>query len=50
MITLVVCRCTALWEVVVSAFENELGVQDPVGFWDPAGSLGQHLCAERVIL
>ena len=19
------------------AFENELGVQDPVGFWDPAG-------------
>ncbi|OLP84999.1 Caroteno-chlorophyll a-c-binding protein [Symbiodinium microadriaticum] len=24
-------------EVVVSAFENELGVQDPVGFWDPAG-------------
>ncbi|CAE7373171.1 unnamed protein product [Symbiodinium necroappetens] len=24
-------------QVVVSAFENELGVQDPVGFWDPAG-------------
>ena len=22
------------------AFENELGVQDPVGFWDPAGKLG----------
>ncbi|CAE7782721.1 unnamed protein product, partial [Symbiodinium microadriaticum] len=22
-------------QVVVSAFENELGVQDPVGFWDP---------------
>ncbi|CAE7943208.1 unnamed protein product, partial [Symbiodinium necroappetens] len=24
-------------QVVVNAFENELGVQDPVGFWDPAG-------------
>jgi len=23
--------------VIVKAFENELGVQDPVGFWDPAG-------------
>jgi len=23
--------------VIVQAFENELGVQDPVGFWDPAG-------------
>jgi len=23
--------------VGVAAFENELGVQDPVGFWDPAG-------------
>ena len=28
---------TTLKKVVVSAFENELGVQDPVGFWDPAG-------------
>ena len=28
---------TILKKVVVSAFENELGVQDPVGFWDPAG-------------
>merc|ERR550534_2213909 len=29
------------WELYVDsplrAFENELGVQDPVGFWDPAG-------------
>eukprot|EP00437_Effrenium_voratum_P004258 CAMPEP_0181428700 /NCGR_PEP_ID=MMETSP1110-20121109/16816_1 /TAXON_ID=174948 /ORGANISM="Symbiodinium sp., Strain CCMP421" /LENGTH=122 /DNA_ID=CAMNT_0023551939 /DNA_START=99 /DNA_END=464 /DNA_ORIENTATION=+ len=23
--------------VTLSAFENELGVQAPVGFWDPAG-------------
>ncbi|CAK0878078.1 unnamed protein product [Prorocentrum cordatum] len=23
--------------VVMAAFESELGVQDPVGFWDPAG-------------
>ena len=23
---------------VMIEFENELGVQDPVGFWDPAGS------------
>eukprot|EP00913_Durusdinium_trenchii_P001716 g1587.t1 len=23
--------------VTLSAFENELGVQEPVGFWDPAG-------------
>lgn len=23
--------------VALAAFENELGVQDPVGFWDPAG-------------
>eukprot|EP00445_Apocalathium_hangoei_P035413 CAMPEP_0203957476 /NCGR_PEP_ID=MMETSP0359-20131031/89322_1 /ASSEMBLY_ACC=CAM_ASM_000338 /TAXON_ID=268821 /ORGANISM="Scrippsiella Hangoei, Strain SHTV-5" /LENGTH=586 /DNA_ID=CAMNT_0050891329 /DNA_START=51 /DNA_END=1808 /DNA_ORIENTATION=- len=23
--------------VAMGAFENELGVQDPVGFWDPAG-------------
>merc|ERR1719343_764085 len=23
--------------VALNAFENELGVQDPVGFWDPAG-------------
>ncbi|CAE7828062.1 unnamed protein product, partial [Symbiodinium sp. CCMP2592] len=34
-------RCQANYgrrsQVVVSAFENELGVQDPVGFWDPAG-------------
>ena len=28
------------------AFENELGVQDPVGFWDPAGCLGHH-CLQR---
>ena len=28
---------TCALKVVVSAFENELGVQDPVGFWDPAG-------------
>ena len=24
-------------QVTLSAFENELGVQAPVGFWDPAG-------------
>ncbi|CAE7878056.1 unnamed protein product, partial [Symbiodinium necroappetens] len=24
-------------QVVVSAFENELGVQAPFGFWDPIG-------------
>ena len=23
--------------VTMMAFENELGVQEPVGFWDPAG-------------
>ncbi|CAK9046300.1 unnamed protein product, partial [Durusdinium trenchii] len=23
--------------VTLNAFENELGVQEPVGFWDPAG-------------
>ena len=26
-----------LRQVTLSAFENELGVQAPVGFWDPAG-------------
>ena len=30
------------------AFENELGVQDPVGFWDPAGCLGHHCLQENV--
>ena len=29
------------------AFENELGVQDPVGFWDPAGSLGVNIDAQE---
>ena len=24
-------------QVALTAFENELGVQAPVGFWDPAG-------------
>ena len=24
-------------QVTLTAFENELGVQAPVGFWDPAG-------------
>ena len=24
-------------QVYLTAFENELGVQAPVGFWDPAG-------------
>ena len=24
-------------QVTLNAFENELGVQAPVGFWDPAG-------------
>jgi hypothetical protein len=24
-------------KVTMTAFENELGVQAPVGFWDPAG-------------
>ena len=30
----------------MTAFENELGVQEPVGFWDPAGSLltAHNLC------
>eukprot|EP00561_Arcocellulus_cornucervis_P008357 CAMPEP_0185812890 /NCGR_PEP_ID=MMETSP1322-20130828/10194_1 /TAXON_ID=265543 /ORGANISM="Minutocellus polymorphus, Strain RCC2270" /LENGTH=70 /DNA_ID=CAMNT_0028509483 /DNA_START=57 /DNA_END=265 /DNA_ORIENTATION=+ len=23
----------------LSAFENELGVQEPIGFWDPLGML-----------
>ena len=26
-----------LRQVTLRAFENELGVQEPVGFWDPAG-------------
>jgi len=30
-------RPTTRSTVVVRAFENELGVQAPVGFWDPAG-------------
>ena len=28
---------SAMWLPGSSAFENELGVQEPVGFWDPAG-------------
>ena len=24
-----------------SAFENELGVQEPIGFWDPLGTLNK---------
>ncbi|CAK0879636.1 unnamed protein product [Prorocentrum cordatum] len=30
-------RGPALHKVAMAAFESELGVQDPVGFWDPAG-------------
>merc|ERR1719352_2283731 len=26
-----------MWLGLRTAFENELGVQDPVGFWDPVG-------------
>ena len=39
------CRCSEAnyTESPLRAFENELGVQAPVGFWDPAGftSLGR---------
>ena len=32
-----VSEATSHLEVALTAFENELGVQAPVGFWDPAG-------------
>jgi len=30
-------RCTESGVTTTRAFENELGVQPPLGFWDPAG-------------
>ena len=30
-------RAWKCWKVALCAFENELGVQAPVGFWDPVG-------------
>ena len=36
-VALVFAECLPNCKVALCAFENELGVQAPVGFWDPVG-------------